>query len=239
MAPQVDEGFDAPPTLGEAVTRRLRAEILGGQLAPGMPIRDAELASRLGVSITPVRESVAVLISEGLVEVLPNKRRRVTILTQRMAQELMDVVGLVVAASLERLSSDPAQRAAVAASCRAFAERMAQGDRAESEPLFQRFVEQVLRATGNDELIRMAEPALRRAISVARLYPSRHLYDLWGRTFYRVADLVVEDSSKAADEVRAFTRELLRIMSHDRPMSAPVWPAVDGVGAERPGGNAP
>jgi DNA-binding GntR family transcriptional regulator len=232
---QLDEGFDAPPSLREAVTERLRSEILEGRLAPGAPIRDAELASRLGVSITPIRESVTLLISEGLVEVLPNKRRRVTILTQRMAQELMDVVGIVLSAGFERLPSSPAERLAVAASCREFAEQIMKGERSKSEPSFESFVAHVLRAAKNEELTRMAEPAVRRAISMARLYPSRHLYDLWGRTFRRVADLVEEDPVGAADVVRVFTRDLLAAMAEDRPMDAEVQPGVEAPRAGRSG----
>jgi DNA-binding GntR family transcriptional regulator len=44
----------------------LREEILVGQLRGGVAVREQEVAERLGVSRTPVREAVARLVAEGL-----------------------------------------------------------------------------------------------------------------------------------------------------------------------------
>jgi DNA-binding GntR family transcriptional regulator len=49
--------YSLPLTRSEAIARHLREEIVTGQLGPGTVIKDAELADRLGVSITPVREA--------------------------------------------------------------------------------------------------------------------------------------------------------------------------------------
>ena len=46
---------------------RLRQEILSGEIAPGTQLRQVEIAGRLGVSTTPVREAFATLAQEGLV----------------------------------------------------------------------------------------------------------------------------------------------------------------------------
>lgn len=46
----------------------LRAEIVDGTLTPGAPLTEAQQAERLGVSRTPVREALARLIADGLVE---------------------------------------------------------------------------------------------------------------------------------------------------------------------------
>lgn len=51
----------------QAVVLRLRDEIRTGALAPGTRLRQVELAQRLGVSTTPVREALAALHREGLV----------------------------------------------------------------------------------------------------------------------------------------------------------------------------
>jgi DNA-binding GntR family transcriptional regulator len=47
---------------------RLRRAILQGELAPGTPVIEAELAQQLGSSRTPVREALRRLESEGLLE---------------------------------------------------------------------------------------------------------------------------------------------------------------------------
>ncbi len=51
---------------------KLRDWILEGTLAPGMKLRDKELAEQLGVSRTPIREALLRLEDEGLVITKPN-----------------------------------------------------------------------------------------------------------------------------------------------------------------------
>jgi len=93
--------FSIPPTRREAITRQLRGEIVEGTLAPGTVIKDAELAARLGVSITPVREAIAQLVAEGLVDVAPNRTRRIADLNVQDTVDLIDVMGLLACAGVE------------------------------------------------------------------------------------------------------------------------------------------
>src|SRR3712207_2169005 len=51
--------------------------IMGGDLTPGARLGEVELADRLGVSRTPVREALSRLAAEGLVEIAPNRGARV------------------------------------------------------------------------------------------------------------------------------------------------------------------
>lgn len=60
-------------SLGDRVVHQLLDHLLSGQLAPGSRLREVELAARLGVSRTPVREALARLARDGLVELLPNR----------------------------------------------------------------------------------------------------------------------------------------------------------------------
>ena len=72
--------------------RMLRDAIVNGELAPGGVIRDAELAERLGLSRTPVREALARLADEGLVETKPHAWTRVAPLSLREARDAVVVV---------------------------------------------------------------------------------------------------------------------------------------------------
>lgn len=56
----------------------LRELIIRGDLKPGEPLRQRELAERFGVSATPVREALRWLESEGLVRYDPHKGSTVT-----------------------------------------------------------------------------------------------------------------------------------------------------------------
>lgn len=93
--------YAVPPTRTAAVVRQLRNEIVSGELPPGTLIKDAELAARLGVSITPVREAIAQLSVEGLIDIAPNRTRHVTKVTQKNALELIDVMGVLACAGFE------------------------------------------------------------------------------------------------------------------------------------------
>jgi DNA-binding GntR family transcriptional regulator len=70
----------------------LRDAIVSGELAPGAVIRDGELAEGVGLSRTPVREALARLADEGLVETKPHSWTRVTPLVLREVRDALVVV---------------------------------------------------------------------------------------------------------------------------------------------------
>jgi DNA-binding GntR family transcriptional regulator len=70
-------GAIARPTARTLVFERLKSLIEQGALLPGEIIRDSEIAERLGVSRTPVREALQRLEHQGVVETAPGKSTRV------------------------------------------------------------------------------------------------------------------------------------------------------------------
>jgi DNA-binding GntR family transcriptional regulator len=61
----------------EIVHDQVRQAILRGELAPGDELSQVRLAKHLGVSRTPLREALRMLITEGLVEGQSNRQLRV------------------------------------------------------------------------------------------------------------------------------------------------------------------
>ena len=59
---------ERPRSLRDQVYDRLRAAILSGEMAPGAPVIEADIAARLGASRTPVREALRRLETEGMLE---------------------------------------------------------------------------------------------------------------------------------------------------------------------------
>ena len=57
-----------PRTRTDLVVDAIKLAILNGSLAPGQPLSERDLAARLGVSKTPVREALKLLRSTGLIE---------------------------------------------------------------------------------------------------------------------------------------------------------------------------
>ncbi|AZG09109.1 GntR family transcriptional regulator [Pigmentiphaga sp. H8] len=77
--------------LPEIVYRQLRSAILNGMFPPGSPLRQEEIAQKLGVSRNPVREALPRLESEGIVVLSP--RRGYTV-AQLEPSEIRDVFAL-------------------------------------------------------------------------------------------------------------------------------------------------
>ena len=71
---------------------KLREWILEGTLAPGVQLRDKELAEQLGVSRTPIREALLRLEDEGLVKTNPNRSTLVSPIDFENALHLYSIV---------------------------------------------------------------------------------------------------------------------------------------------------
>jgi DNA-binding GntR family transcriptional regulator len=78
--------------LSEQALGVIRRAIVTGELAPGAPVKDIELAERMGLSRTPVREALARLADEGLIETKPHSYTRVTPLDPRAVRDALEVV---------------------------------------------------------------------------------------------------------------------------------------------------
>jgi DNA-binding GntR family transcriptional regulator len=78
-------------TSAERALGALRELILDGGLRPGARLGEVELADRLGVSRTPVREALTRLAAEGLVELVPNRGARVATWTVAELEGVFDL----------------------------------------------------------------------------------------------------------------------------------------------------
>jgi DNA-binding GntR family transcriptional regulator len=75
-------------SLADAVVDRIRAAIRSGAYAPGDRLVERRLAREFGISHIPLREALARLTEEGLVERPPRRGARVASLTPRMLEEV-------------------------------------------------------------------------------------------------------------------------------------------------------
>jgi DNA-binding GntR family transcriptional regulator len=83
--------FSLPASRTEVVLEEIRRGILTRELLPGQPLVEAELAHRLGVSKTPVREALKVLSNSGLVTFSPYKGASVCVVDADLAKAVYDV----------------------------------------------------------------------------------------------------------------------------------------------------
>ncbi|QPF86100.1 GntR family transcriptional regulator [Bradyrhizobium genosp. L] len=77
------------------ISDALRAAICSGDIAPGTPLKQDEIAAEFSVSHTPVREALKVLVSEGLATLHHNRGCFVSDLSSTVARELMEFRALL------------------------------------------------------------------------------------------------------------------------------------------------
>jgi len=108
-ATATSSGAGEPPA-ATAAYQRLRAEILSGPLAPGERLLPANLHKRYGLGLTPIREALTRLASEGLVEAEVHRGARVRAVTLREFTDLMrtrrDIEALCLKAAIENGTAD-------------------------------------------------------------------------------------------------------------------------------------
>ncbi|MEN8008324.1 MAG: GntR family transcriptional regulator [Candidatus Krumholzibacteriota bacterium] len=87
-------------SLREQVYEILREQLDTGELSPGSTIRQDEIAARLGVSRTPMREALLRLELEGFVVIKPRSGIRVRRLTEQDIRNLYQMIGALEASVL-------------------------------------------------------------------------------------------------------------------------------------------
>ena len=74
----------------ERAYRHLRETVLVDPAVQGTFLNEVDLAQDIGVSRTPVREALLLLVAEGLVEMVPKRGAYVPPLSGRQIRELME-----------------------------------------------------------------------------------------------------------------------------------------------------
>ncbi|RFB81537.1 GntR family transcriptional regulator [Methylovirgula sp. 4M-Z18] len=73
--------------LRDQVYALVRKAIVTGKLAPGSPVNEIEIALKLGISRTPVREAVKKVSDEGLIEVFAQNGTFVADISRKQVEE--------------------------------------------------------------------------------------------------------------------------------------------------------
>ena len=83
----------------------VRKAIVTGKLAPGAPINEIDIAARLGISRTPVREAVKKVSDEGLVEVFAQNGTFVADISRKQVEEAYIIRIALELESIKRAAS--------------------------------------------------------------------------------------------------------------------------------------
>lgn len=142
-------------------TDALRTLIFSGDLPPGSDHLEAELAERLGISRTPVREALMRLEDQGLVTLRPRRGARIVGLSAEDMNDIYEVLTAIestAAARAAKRSLDPADLAPMRRAIADMDNALAIGDLDAWAEADDSFHEGLLAASGNQ---RLAETAAR------------------------------------------------------------------------------
>jgi len=100
--------------LRDVVFNTLRDAILTGKLVPGERLMENQLAEKLGVSRTPVREALRMLELENLVELVPRKGAQVLDMSEKDIVNILEVrsalEGLATSLACKKMSKEDLQQ---------------------------------------------------------------------------------------------------------------------------------
>lgn len=100
-SPHAIGGVDTRP-LRQQIAEALQRAILDGDLRPGAPLVEMDIAHQLGVSRAPVREALQLLARANLVETAPYRGTTVRRLSTRDVEEVYSMRALLEAFALRR-----------------------------------------------------------------------------------------------------------------------------------------
>ena len=141
--------------LRDVVFNTLREAILRGELKPGERLMEIQLANKLGVSRTPIREAIRKLELEGLVLMIPRKGAEVAQITEKSLRDVLEVRRALenLAVQLACLRMSPQTLADLKAAARAFEEILGGEDVTAVAEADVAFHDVIYMATDNQRLI--------------------------------------------------------------------------------------
>jgi DNA-binding GntR family transcriptional regulator len=227
-----DEKINEPrQNLTERIYQQLKQDIFSFRLLPGDRFTENEIADRVSASRTPVREALTRLQREGFVEVSFRSGWQVKPFDFRQFEQLYDVRIVLEMAAVKRLcemepapSLDDLKRIWL----------VAPEDRLEDGPsvcaLDERFHEQLVEATGNQEMARIHHDLTERLRIVRRIdftktYRIEATYEEHGKILRTIIERRSEDAQRLLkihiEASKAEVRKITLHMLHEAQQQAP------------------
>lgn len=143
--------------LRDVVFNTLRQAILRGELKPGERLMEIQLANKLGVSRTPIREAIRKLELEGLVLMIPRRGAEVAEITEKSLRDVLEVRGaleeLAVKLACQKITDEQIQELRVAE--KEFELALSSGDVTVYAEADVKFHDIIYLATDNQRLIQL------------------------------------------------------------------------------------
>ncbi|MCE9647787.1 MAG: GntR family transcriptional regulator [Chloroflexi bacterium] len=187
--------------LKEEIFDALHRHIIAGKYGPGDWLRQEDIASQMGVSMTPVREALDLLVASGLAERVPYRGVRVR---EMSTKDIVEAYGmrLVLEAMIARdaaLNITPDQISGLKKILDEMKKHVKLNEMPKERQLSREFHAAIAEASGNSLLIKLYAV-------VANAFPDWLLYE----ALYRIPDLVNSSVAQTFEEHTS----ILNALSH-------------------------
>ena len=143
--------------LRDVVFNTLRQAILKGELAPGERLMEIQLAQKLGVSRTPIREAIRKLELEGLVLMIPRRGAEVARISEKSLKDVLEVrrslEELAIELACQRMTEEDMQ--ALEEAQKAFKAAIEQGDAMKIAETDEAYHDVIYYSTRNKRLVQI------------------------------------------------------------------------------------
>ena len=143
--------------LRDLVFNTLRQAILKGELEPGERLMEIQLAEKLGVSRTPIREAIRKLELEGLVLMIPRKGAEVAKISEKSLRDVLEVrrslEELAIELACQRMSEEDMDELERVQGN--FRNAIARGEAMTIAETDEQYHDVIYQGTGNDKLVQM------------------------------------------------------------------------------------
>ncbi|HJB07739.1 MAG TPA: GntR family transcriptional regulator [Candidatus Enterocloster faecavium] len=143
--------------LRDVVFNTLRQAILKGELAPGERLMEIQLAEKLGVSRTPIREAIRKLELEGLVLMIPRKGAEVARISEKSLRDVLEVrrslEELAIELACERMTQEELKELEEAQ--KKFGDAIETGEAMAIAETDEHYHDLIYQGTGNDKLVQI------------------------------------------------------------------------------------
>lgn len=155
MTENLELNMNAYLPLRDVVFNTLREAILKGELKPGERLMELQLAAKLGVSRTPIREAIRMLEQEGLAVTVPRKGAQVARMTEKDMEDVLQVRGALdeLAVRLATENITPEQLEQLEQARQRFEHSLNSGNVKEIAQADVDFHDAIYQATGNARLV--------------------------------------------------------------------------------------
>ena len=157
MADKLEIRMDEYLPLRDVVFNTLRQAILKGELKPGERLMEIQLAQKLGVSRTPIREAIRKLELEGLVLMIPRRGAEVARISEKSLKDVLEVrrslEELAIELACQRMTEEDMQ--ALEEAQKAFKAAIEQGDAMKIAETDEAYHDVIYYSTRNKRLVQI------------------------------------------------------------------------------------